>query len=149
MEMSITLRPIDKSNWRDCLKLKVKDEQSALVGSNANTLAMCYIYPEVNPLGIYLDEKIIGLITHALDPDEQIHYINRFMIDENYQGRGFGKTALKLLIDKLKNEGVKILDIIHKPDNSAAIKLYRSLGFELTNDKVQDDCVSRLNISAN
>jgi diamine N-acetyltransferase len=149
MEMSITLRKIDKTNWRECIALKVKEEQNHLVAANANTLAMAYIYPEVNPLGIYLDEKIIGLITHALDPDENIHYINRFMIDENYQGKGYGKCALKLLIKKLKAEGVKTLDIIHHSDNDSAIKLYNSLGFYLTEDKVQGDSVSRLNISAN
>jgi diamine N-acetyltransferase len=149
MEMNISLRPIDKDNWRDCIKLKVKDEQKGLVGSNENSLAMCYIYPEINPLGIYLDEKIIGFITHALDADDNIYYINRFMIDENYQGKGYGRKALSLLIEKLKNNGVKRLEIIHKPDNYSAIKLYESLGFTLTENKVGDDVVSALLISAN
>jgi len=149
MEMSITLRPIDKSNWRDCIKLKVKDEQSHLVASNANSLAMCYVYPEIKPFGIYLDEKIIGFITWALDPDDKIYYINRFMIDENYQAKGYGKKALQLMIEKMKNMGVKTLDIIHHPDNHSAIKLYQSLGFELTDNKLDTDVVSTLHISAN
>ena len=148
MEMNITLRKIDQDNWRDCIKLKVKEDQSRFVASNENTLALSYVYPEMNPLAIYLDEKIIGLITHALDPDDNIYYINRFMIDENFQGKGYGRKALSLLIEKLKNEGVKILDIIHKPDNHSAIKLYKSLGFELTDVKVGDDIVSTLQISA-
>ncbi|MBS1493105.1 MAG: GNAT family N-acetyltransferase [Bacteroidetes bacterium] len=149
MEMNISLRPIDKDNWRECIKLKVTEEQKKFVGSNENSLAMCYVYPEINPFGIYLDNKIIGFITHALDPDDKIYYINRFMIDENYQGKGYGKYALQLMIEKLKNMGVKVLDILHNPNNHNAIKLYKSLGFELTDVKVGDDAVSTLKISAN
>jgi len=149
MPFNITLRPIDKDNWRECIKLKVKDEQKSFVGSNENSLALCYVHSEINPFGIYLDEKIIGFITYALDPDENIYYINRFMIDENYQGKGYGRYALELMIEKMKNKGVKVLDIIHNPNNHSAIKLYKSLGFELTDFKVGDDVVSTLQISAN
>lgn len=144
--MNITLRKITQDNWRECIALKVSDEQKKFVASNENTLALTYVHPEVNPLAIYLDEKIIGLITHALDPDENIYYINRFMIDENYQGKGYGRAALKMMIEKLKNDGVKVLDIIHNPNNHSAIKLYASLGFELTDVKVGDDAVSTLTI---
>jgi len=147
-EMNITLQPITQDNWRECIKLKVKDEQKHLVGSNENSLAMCYVHPEINPFGIYLDDKIIGFITWALDPDENIYYINRFMIDENYQGNGYGKFALQLMIDKMKSIGVKTLDILHNPENHSAIKLYKSLGFELTDVKVGMDAVSTLIISA-
>lgn len=149
MEMNITLRKIDQDNWRDCIKLKVKEEQKKFVATNENALALAYVHTEMNPLGIYLDEKIVGFLMHALDPDDNIYYINRLMIDENYQGKGYGRKALSILIEKLKNEGVKVLDILHKPDNHFAIKLYESLGFELTDVKVGDDIVSTLHISAN
>lgn len=148
MEMNITLRKIDQDNWRDCIALKVKDEQKRFVATNENALALAYVHTEMNPLGIYLDEKIIGFLMYALDPDDNIYYINRFMIDENYQGKGNGRKALSLLIEKLKNEGVKVLDILHKPDNQSAINLYKSLGFELTDVKVGDESVSTLHISA-
>lgn len=146
--MNITLRKIDQDNWRDCIALKVKDEQKRFVATNENALALAYVHTEMNPLGIYLDEKIIGFLMYALDPDDNIYYINRFMIDENYQGKGNGRKALSLLIEKLKNEGVKVLDILHKPDNQSAINLYKSLGFELTDVKVGDESVSTLHISA-
>ena len=147
--MNISLRKIDQDNWRDCIKLKVKEEQKKFVATNENALALAYVHTEMNPLGIYLDEKIVGFLMHALDPDDNIYYINRFMIDENYQGKGYGRKALSLLIEKLKDEGVKVLDILHKPDNHSAIKLYNSLGFELTDVQVGDDIVSTLHISAN
>ncbi len=149
MEVNISLRKIDQDNWRECIALKVKDEQSRFVATNENALALAYVHTEMNPLGIYLDEKMVGFLMHALDPDDNLYYINRLMVDENYQGRGYGKAALKLLIGELKNEGVKSLDILHKPDNYSAIKLYRSLGFEQTNIKVGDEDVSTLVISAN
>lgn len=149
MEINISLRLIDKNNWRECIKLKVKPEQEKFVGSNENSLALAYVYREMKPRGIYLDEKIIGFIMYALDSDDNIYYINRFMIDENYQGNGYGRKALEILIQQLKIEKVKTLDIIHKPDNHSAIKIYKSLGFEFTDEKLGDDIISRLNISAN
>jgi hypothetical protein len=36
------------------------------------------------------------------------------------------------------------LDIIHKPDNTIAINIYRSFGFELTDEALDDDVISRL-----
>lgn len=147
--MNITLRKIDSCNWGSCIKLKVKEEQKKFVATNENALALAYVYPEMNPLGIYLDEIMIGFIMYALDPDDGIHYVNRLMIDEHYQGRGYGKKALEILIEKLKNEGAVYLDIMHKPDNYFAIKIYESLGFVLTEYKVGDDVISSLKISAN
>lgn len=144
--MNLTLRKITQDNWRDCIKLKVREDQSRFIATNENGLALAYVHTEMNPLGIYLDETMVGFIMHALDPDENIYYINRLMIDENYQGKGYGSKALSLLIEKLKNEGVKVLDILHKPDNHSAIKLYKSLGFELTDAKVDDEVVSTLHI---
>lgn len=148
MEMNITLRKIDQDNWRDCIKLKVREDQSRFVATNENSLALAYVHTEMNPLGIYFDETMVGFLMHALDPDDNINYINRLMIDENFQGKGYGRKALSLLIEKLKNEGVEVLDILHKPDNHSAIKLYKSLGFKLTDVKVGDESVSTLHISA-
>lgn len=85
---------------------------------------------------------------YARDPDDGIYYINRFMIDEKYQSNGFGKRALKILLEQLKNEGVSAVDIIHKPDNETAIKIYTSLGFKLAEEKLGDDVISRVNLNS-
>ncbi len=64
------------------------------------------------------------------------------MIDEKYQGKGYERKALSILLNELRELKVKEVDIIHKPDNEAAIKLYTSFGFKLTEDKLNDDVIS-------
>ncbi len=144
--MNITLRNIDEDNWRECIRLKVRKDQERFVATNENGLAIAYAHKEMEPKGIYSDDIMVGFIMYAKDPDDGLYYINRLMIDERYQRNGFGRKALEILIDQLKGRGAMTIDIIHKPDNVAAIKLYRELGFESTNDKLIDDDISRMNL---
>lgn len=116
------------------------------VASNENGLALAYAHKEMNPRGIYCDDKMVGFIMYAKDPDDGLYYINRLMIDEKYQGRGYGTEALKILIQELKEEGVQSLDIIHKPDNHSAIRIYVRLGFLLTEERLGDDVISNLDL---
>lgn len=144
--MSVTLKEIDEDNWRECIQLKVKEGQERFVATNENGLALAYAHKEMNPRGIYNESMLVGFIMYARDPDDGVYYINRLMIDEKYQGKGFGREALKILIHELKEMGVESVDILHRPDNRVAIKLYESLGFELTDATVKDEVVSNLNI---
>lgn len=146
--MEITLRKIDENNWRECIQLKVSDEQKRFVATNENGLALAYAHKEMEPRGIYNDETMVGFLMYAKDPDDGLYYINRFMIDAKYQSKGFGKKALKILLDQLKKEGVSTVDIIHKPDNDTAIKIYSSLGFKLTEEKPDDDVISIVNLNS-
>lgn len=145
-EVVISLREINESNWRECIALSVREDQKKFVGTNENGLALAYAHKEMRPRGIYADEEMVGFIMYAMDPDDGLYYINRFMIDESYQGKGYGRRALKMLTDQLRAEGVKSVDILHKPDNEQAIRLYRSLGFEQTEEMVGDDVISRLDL---
>lgn len=145
--MKIILKEINEDNWRDCIGLKVRKDQERFVATNENSLALAYAHKEMEPRAIYVNEKMVGFIMFAKDPDDGIYYINRFMTDEKYQGNGYGRKALEILIGMIKERGVQFIDIIHKPDNFSAIKLYRSIGFESTEDKLNDDVISRVNFN--
>jgi len=146
--MNIALRKIDEDNWRECIRLKVSEDQQRFVATNENGLALAYAHKEMNPLAIYDNDIMVGFIMYARDPDDGFYYINRFMIDEKFQKKGFGKEALRLLLDQLKSNGVLAIDIIHKPNNKVAIKLYESFGFELTEDTLDDDVISRVELNS-
>ncbi|MBX7042161.1 MAG: GNAT family N-acetyltransferase [Ignavibacteria bacterium] len=143
-EVVISLREINESNWRECIALSVREDQKKFVGTNENGLALAYAHKEMRPRGIYADEEMVGFIMYAMDPDDGLYYINRFMIDASCQGRGFGRRALRILTEQLMAEGVTSVDILHKPDNEQAVRLYMSLGFKLTDERVGDDVISRL-----
>ena len=62
-------------------------------------------------------------------------WLDRFLIDKRFQGRGYGKPTLKLLIERLVNEYncTKIYLSIYD-DNVNAIKLYEDLGFKFNGE---------------
>lgn len=141
--MNITLRRINEDNWRECIALKIKDDQKRFIGTNVNGLALAYAHKEMEPRGIYADEIMVGFLMYARDPDDGLLYINRLMIDEKFQRNGYGEKAMNILLAELDNGINETIDVLHKPDNFSAIKLYKKLGFELTDMKEEDDVVSR------
>lgn len=84
---------------------------------------------------------------YAKDPDDGLDYINRLMIDVKHQGKGFGTEALRILLRQLRNAGVNSVDILHKPDNYSAIRIYEKLGFILTDEKLGDDVISTIDLT--
>lgn len=146
--MKITLKDINEDNWRECIKLFVSDDQKRFVATNENGLALAYAHKEMNPLAIYNDDTMVGFIMYAKDPDDGLFYINRFMVDEKFQKKGFGREAMKQLLEKLREDGVGSVDILHRPNNAVAIKLYQSFGFELTEETVDEDVVSCVKLNS-
>jgi ribosomal protein S18 acetylase RimI-like enzyme len=47
-----------------------------------------------------------------------------------FQGRGIGTRFMKELVGRLKEEGVKRIDLCAEADNPAALAFYKKLGFE-------------------
>ncbi|MBK8983598.1 MAG: GNAT family N-acetyltransferase [Ignavibacteria bacterium] len=141
--MNITLRMINEDNWRECIALKVRDDQEKFVATNINGLALAYAHKEMEPRGIYADEELVGFLMYARDPDDGVLYVNRLMIDEKFQNNGYGEKAMNILLSELDNGENEFIDILHKPDNFSAIKMYRRLGFEETDMKEGDEDVSR------
>ena len=52
-------------------------------------------------------------------------------VDPDYQGKGLGKKVLMEGITRLKNRGVRFVDLTVDGENHVARTLYKSLGFEL------------------
>ena len=52
------------------------------------------------------------------------------MIDRNYQGRGYGSAALRLILDELRREArFDHVEVCVKKEDAEAIHLYEKLGF--------------------
>jgi diamine N-acetyltransferase len=134
--ISIEFRPISKENWRDCIRLKVKDEQKALVAPNDYSLLQAYYEPEnrSHPYGIYADEKMVGFIMTSEPEDiamREAIYIHRFMIGSEFQGEGYGHAALLAFIERVKQESRhKRIYLSYDPANTVGAKLYANVGFK-------------------
>jgi len=103
--MTISLKPIDRDNFRECIGLDVYPEQKEFVGSNVVSIAESKVYPHRVPLAMYNDDELVGFVMHGRDPEKLRHWIVRLMIDRAFQGRGFGRAAALALIDHNETSG--------------------------------------------
>ncbi len=69
------------------------------------------------------------------------------MIDKRYQGKGYGKEALRLALDFIKTWPCGKADlcwISYERDNIIAKNLYASFGFKETGEMCDDEIVAVL-----
>ena len=115
----------------------------------------------VYPFGIYDDDTPVGFLMLAYDygevcDDENAPEISkdnyffwRLMIDEEFQGKGYGREAVRLALDYIRtfpHGRAEYCWICYDRENTVARKIYRSFGFEeIGEDKDGDiDAVLKL-----
>ena len=130
----ITLQKVSKENLDDILSLKVAESQTSYVSSNAESLAQAYVYSETAyPFAIYEDETIVGFIMMGYYAVKEYYTLWKFMIDSRYQHKGYGRKALELGIQFIKDTfAAKEVYTGVVPGNDVAKNLYKSVGFEDT-----------------
>lgn len=126
----ITLQQIDRSNYMECIFLKVRAGQETFVASNAQSLVEAQFEEGLYTKAIYADETMIGFVLYDYDPEIPGWSMSRFMIGEQYQGQGFGKKAVLEFIKYMKEEmKIQELYISVGQENKVAYELYKTLGF--------------------
>ena len=148
--MRIELKPVDQFNKSDCIRLKVTIAQSEFIASNESSLEAAEEYSDVaRPFVIYSDGIAVGFTMFAFEPDyedpDDRYWLWRFMIDEKYQGQGYGKEALKHIISYFKENGAGNIRLSTKESNVNAIHLYQSFGFAPNGDVNDGEIVFELN----
>lgn len=129
--MNVEFREIDRSNYNECINLKISEEQKRFVASNMYSLVQAAYEPNFHPLGIYKDNNMVGFILYDFDYDINGWSMSRFMIDEKYQNQGIGKIALKKFLELFVNKyGHLKLYTSAEVDNIVALALYEKAGFE-------------------
>lgn len=127
--MSLSFREITKSNFIQCIQLKVRDDQK-YVASNVYSIAQSKTEPKYIPMAIYNDETMVGFVMYELNYRARKLYLCRFMIDQQYQHMGNGKGALDILKGiAMKDPGIEKIELSTKPDNEHGIKVYEESGF--------------------
>lgn len=135
------VRPVTKDNWRELTKLKVREDQQHFVASNVHSIAEAQFgYDEADsshwdmyPFGIYNDDGApVGFLMYGYNfaSSDMQAFIIRLMVDENHQGKGFGRFGMNWMLDHFRqNERITTVGISYEPENEAARRLYASLGF--------------------
>lgn len=147
--MTIALREITRDNWRAVIALQVAPDQTRWVASNLYSLAESKFVPECVPLAIYDDETLVGFIMYRSEDHglARLWSIDRLMIGQDHQRKGYGRAAMHALIQRLRAQrGYAAILISFVPDNTTAEKLYRDLGFRDTGMIDDGEVVYRLGL---
>ncbi|MFI8685737.1 GNAT family N-acetyltransferase [Rossellomorea sp. NPDC077527] len=140
--MKLSLKEINADNWEKCIALSVSDHQKGFVADNAYSLLQSKFFEDQYPLAIYHGEDMVGFIMYGIDAETSRMEMCRLMIDQKYQGRGFGKEATQLLLEQLTHIYGNIeLFTSAEPENVSAIGLYERLGFEKTGEVMWGEVV--------
>lgn len=160
----IRLERINGKNVWDILKLRVSDAQKSFVAPNDVSIIEAYIaithHGQAFPFGIYDDETPVGfcMIGFGADDDwedapaiaKENYNLWRFMIDERYQGKGYGKAAMRQILDFIASEPCGPAEycwLSYEPENAAAKALYASFGFTETGEWDGDEIIAVLKLN--
>lgn len=134
--MSLSLRPIDKTNVLDCFALRLGPGQEIFVSHPMRSLALSYAYRDTCiPQGLYDGDTLVGYGMLLYTPEDRTYTLWHFMIDLPQQGKGYGRAALALLLERIAAEPLgpaALARLLVNPQNAPAIHLYRSFGFTET-----------------
>jgi len=145
----LSLVEIDRHNYLSILDLSVSEEQRSFVASNTYSLAQAFVQPECVPLALYAENKPVGFAMYCIDESDREYWIYRLMIDQRHQGRGYGRAAMLLLIDRIRSEMDEQrhrIFISFEPENEVAKSLYESLGFVPDGRMEYGEVVYRLDV---
>lgn len=145
----VYLKPVTDDIRQQCIELRPRDNQLKFVASNLNSLQKAAEEKTCHPYAIYAGDFMVGfaLFDEEPYPEDGCFWIVRFMIDRNYQGRGYGKAGLSAVLRKQKEHpACTVIRISHVPDNTAANRLYKGLGFKETGQFINGELVLDLEV---
>ena len=156
----VTLRKITADNLWDIVALKVEENQRAFVADNTRSLLEAYVAitngGTALPFGIYAGEVPVGFLMIGYGCEDwhdapAIAHDNyslwRLMIDEKYQGQGYGKAALTAALQYIRTLPCGPAThcwLSYEPENTVAKKLYASFGFAETGDWDDNEIIAAL-----
>ena len=157
MQEQIELKDIMFDNVYSILNLAPGESQERFVGTVPKAIAIAFAgnnegYPGFLQ-AIYYNGTPVGIIHLGRAPIEEdepeilqkyeyVYRLMEFLIDKNYQRRGIGKAALRLALEKVKDypdAGQSPVYLECHKENTVALSLYESLGFQNTNIIFSDE----------
>lgn len=150
------IRLVTKDNWKELIRLKVREDQTHFVASNLYSIAEAQFGDDLEghwdlyPFGIYDDENMpVGFLMYGFNfehPKQQA-FIIRLMVDAKYQGQGFGRFGMQKMLELFRaDDRIRTVGISYEPENEGARKLYASLGFEETGEMLEGETVAVLKL---
>jgi diamine N-acetyltransferase len=140
--VGVTLEEIDAGNRAEVLALRVAPSQEQFVSSVRESLAEAEEYPHARPWyrTVTAGGVPVGFVMVSWDvepqPPEIIGpwFLWKLLIDERYQGRGYGAAVVRRVAELVRAEGATELLTSYVPGPGGPAGFYERLGFVPTGD---------------
>lgn len=124
----ITIRPLTPADLRAVSAL-----ETAVYGSGGyRSLSFRQLY-DLCPRLMWVAEadsgQVIGHVCGAIAHGGQVGWIMNFAVQAHYRRQGIGRRLVEKGIEQLFAAGVQSITVTAEAENSAAISLYKALGF--------------------
>jgi diamine N-acetyltransferase len=146
-DAEVTLREVTAETVRQVCTLSdtLSEGQKRMVAPNVRSLAEAYVSEHAWVRAVYAAGTPVGFLMLYDNPQEQEYFLWRFMIAGPYQGLGFGRRALELLVAYVRTRpGATELLTSCAQGVGSPIDFYRELGFEPTSEMVGAEIGLRL-----
>jgi diamine N-acetyltransferase len=148
------LRDVDLGNYYPIMMLELSPDQTEFAWTNSGPLAEAAYVPGFRPRALYLGDAPIGLglwgpyypgYAYDQPPEAGAYIVDHVMVDRHFQGRGYGRRLVELLVGEMRAEADcrRVLLAVH-PGNARAIALYRKMGFVDLGRTHDDDILMEL-----
>jgi diamine N-acetyltransferase len=149
----VSLRPITDENREAVEALRVSPAQEQFVSSVADSLLEAAEEPDGRAIfwAVYADDMPVGFVMISDEvgsPGYIPHYLWKLLVDERYQGQGFGTAVLDLIVEYFRGRpGVEEIWTSAGQGEGSPIPFYERYGFEQTGEIVfEDEVLLRLRL---
>ena len=137
--MELSIKPVSARNRKQVLELSLAESQKGFVESPRECLREARRLWLWRPVAILDADVVVGFAMYGKFPHDGERgrvWLDRFLIDERYQGRGYGRKALSALCGRLRETyGCDEIYLSCYPENQSAIRLYQRAGFQRNGEK--------------
>jgi diamine N-acetyltransferase len=135
----IRLERVTRENWQQVITLDIADEQRRFLETPSVLYAVAEVqfHPTYTAYALYDVETLVGFAIYGHLPEDGTKWwIPLLIIDQRYQGKGYGRAAMQAIIKAVREGAPDCREIAlnYKPDNTVAERLYLSAGFEKTDE---------------
>lgn len=152
----VNLRDVTRANRSEVEALTVAEVQAEYVDGVAESLVEAAETPDACPWfrAVYADDEPVGFVMISdgitvVNPDYLgPYYLWRLLIDQRYQGRGYGSAALRLAVEHVCTRAdarVLITSVAQGP--ASPVGFYLRQGFRLTGEVHDGELVLELDLS--
>ncbi|HGF1449212.1 TPA: GNAT family N-acetyltransferase [Streptococcus suis] len=138
----IVLKPVDEGSYQAVLDLTVAEADKGFVAPNVRSLADAWLFREngdVFPFAIWAGEQVVGFALIDIDEDIQQYMLWRFMIGQEFQGKGYGQAALEVVIDQARAHPVcNHLIVSYVKGNQKMARLLEKNGFVFDSEEERE-----------